>query len=75
MVNFQNIQIQNKTQLKAEVIFIKSEISKNNYHLCSLKVVIDMCTIKLKNELKEEHLMKFDVYIRNIETKQTERNK
>ena len=34
-----------------------------------------MCNIKLKNELKEEHLRKFDVYIRNIETKQMERIK
>ena len=38
-------------------------------------MVIDMCNIRLENELKEEHSRKFDMYIRYIETKQMERIK
>ena len=54
-----------KHSQKAEVIFIKSEISKNNHYLSNLRLVIDMCSIKLKNELREDHSRKFNMYIRN----------
>ena len=64
-----------KHSQKAEVIFIKSEISKNNHYLSNLRLVIDMCSIKLKNELREDHSRKFDMYIRKFETKQMERIK
>ena len=63
-----------KNRQKAEVIFIKSEISNNNDLLCNLKTVISVCSIKLENELNKQHLVKF-VYISIIEKKQTDRIK
>ena len=54
-----------KYSQKAEKIFIKSEIAKNNEYTIKLEIGIKNCMMKLRNLLSSDH---FDQLVRYIDT-------
>ena len=63
-----------KYSQKAEKIFIKSEIAKNNEYGVKLEITIKNCMIKLKDELSSDKFDQLVKYIDKIKEKQKEKN-